>query len=80
MFIWFDFAAVVGGGGNLQSVVTLYRVSDASGQLMVEEVGQKPLQQSMMKSEVLFLKFLATNRVLSSRMIAFHVNHCYHFN
>lgn len=34
-----------------QSVVTLYRVSDASGELVVEEVGQKPLQQSMMKSQ-----------------------------
>ena len=37
-----------------QSVVTLYRVSDATGQLAVEEVGTKPLQQSMLKKEVIF--------------------------
>ena len=35
-------------------VVTLYRVSDATGQLAVEEVGTKPLQQSMLKKEVIF--------------------------
>lgn len=33
--------------------MTLYRVSDASGSLQVDEVGQKPLQQAMLKTEVL---------------------------
>jgi gelsolin len=40
-----------------QSVVTLYRVSDATGQLTVEEVGTKPLQQSMLKKEVILTQF-----------------------
>ena len=36
----------------LQSAVTLYRVSDASGSLVVDVIGTKPLQQSMLKAEV----------------------------
>ena len=36
----------------IQSTVILFRVCDASGQLVIEEVGQKPLQQSMLKGEV----------------------------
>ncbi len=38
--------------------MTLFRVSDASGHLAVEEVGQKPLQQSMLKTEVCFVLFI----------------------
>jgi hypothetical protein len=37
---------------TFKSSVILFRVSDASGQLVIEEVGQKPLQQSMLKREV----------------------------
>ena len=37
--------------------MTLYRVSDASGSLQVDEVGQKPLQQAMLKTEVLIIYF-----------------------
>ena len=33
--------------------MTLYRVSDASGELVVDKVGQKPLQQSLLKTEVI---------------------------
>lgn len=36
---------------NQQSKVTLYQVSDASGKLQCQKVAEKPLQQSMMKSE-----------------------------
>ena len=66
--------------GHLQSVVTLYRVSDASGELVVEEVGQKPLQQSMMKSQVSFLKFLPINDPLSLCMIEFCTNRQFNNN
>ncbi|XP_057374251.1 gelsolin, cytoplasmic-like [Daphnia carinata] len=38
-----------------QSSVILFRVSDASGQLVIEEIGQKPLQQSMLKREDCFI-------------------------
>jgi hypothetical protein len=36
-------------------VVTLYRVSDASGKIKVEQVGVKPLKGSMLKSEDCFI-------------------------
>lgn len=38
-----------------QSAVTLYRVSDASGSLVVDVIGTKPLQQSMLKAEDCFI-------------------------
>jgi hypothetical protein len=36
----------------LQTVVTLYRVSDASGEVTVDKVGEKPLHQDMLNSTV----------------------------
>jgi hypothetical protein len=36
----------------LQAVVTLYRVSDASGEVTVDKVGEKPLHQDMLNSTV----------------------------
>jgi hypothetical protein len=36
----------------LQATVTLYRVSDASGEVTVEKVAEKPLHQDMLNSTV----------------------------
>jgi hypothetical protein len=35
-----------------QAVVTLYRVSDASGEMTMQKVGEKPLHQDMLNSAV----------------------------
>jgi len=36
----------------LQAVVTLYHVSDASGEMTMQKVGEKPLHQYMLNSAV----------------------------
>jgi hypothetical protein len=36
----------------LQAVVTLYHVSDASGQMTMKKAGEKPLHQDMLNSAV----------------------------
>ena len=36
----------------LQAVVTLYHVSDASGEMTMQKVGEKPLHQDMLNSAV----------------------------
>jgi hypothetical protein len=36
----------------LQAVVTLYHVSDASGEMTTQKVGEKPLHQDMLNSAV----------------------------
>jgi hypothetical protein len=36
----------------LQAVVTLYHVSDASGEMTMNKVGEKPLHQDMLNSAV----------------------------
>jgi len=59
----------------LQAVVTLYRVSDASGEIIMDKVGEKPLHQDMLNSTV-----SKHNRIICALVLCswtFFV--CYHF-
>ncbi|XP_067013400.2 gelsolin, cytoplasmic isoform X2 [Anabrus simplex] len=48
---------------NQESVVTLYKVSDASGDMEMEKVGQKPLHQNMLVSTDCFILDTVTSGI-----------------
>lgn len=43
---------------DADTTVSLYKVSDASGALQVDKVGEKPLEQNLLKTDVSFAEFL----------------------
>ncbi|XP_049954281.1 gelsolin, cytoplasmic isoform X1 [Schistocerca serialis cubense] len=46
-----------------EAVVTLYRVSDAGGEMVVEKVGEKPLHQDMLQSNDCFILDTVTSGI-----------------